>query len=77
MLQVFMQLQARDVDFSTNSIEKLKLMHRQGTYPPRIEMRFVTAPQQTLTLCVQVKGTDRDEQLSADLLLPFVDSGEL
>jgi hypothetical protein len=72
------QLEAKDVDYSTQSIKQLELMHKQETYPPRITMTFDTtlAPQQTLTVRVQVKGTYRDKQLSADLLLPFVDNSK-
>ena len=75
---LFMQLEAKDVDFSTHSINQLELMHRQETYPPRIVMTFDTmlAPQQTLTIRVRVEGTSRDKQLSADLLLPFVDNSK-
>ena len=73
-----MQLEAKDVDFSTQSIKQLELMHKQETYPPRITMTFDTtlAPQQTLTVRIQVEGTYRDKQLSVDLLLPFVNNGK-
>ena len=73
-----MQLEAKDVDFSTHSIKQLELMHRHETYPPRIAMTFDTtlAPQQTLTVRVRVEGTNKDKQLSADLLLPFVDNSK-
>ena len=73
-----MQLEAKDVDFSTQSIKQLELMHKQETYPPRITMTFDTtlAPQQTLTVRVRVEGTYRDKQLSADLLLPFVNNSK-
>lgn len=66
------------MDFSTHSIKQLELMHRQETYPPRIAVIFDTALalQQILTIHVRVEGTNRDRQLSADLLLPFVDNSK-
>jgi hypothetical protein len=72
------QLEAKDVDYSTQSIKQLELMHKRETYPPRITITFniTLAPQKALTVRVRVEGTCRDKQLSADLLLPFVDNSK-
>jgi hypothetical protein len=60
------------VDYSSKSLDEIKLMHETKVYPPRVKMTVQMKSDNPFTLRVNVKGSDSDKKLSVDLLFPLM-----
>ena len=52
----------------------MRLLHDIRVYPPRVSMFVDMKTSNTISLPYKVEGTDRDERLAGELLLPFNES---
>jgi hypothetical protein len=60
------------VDYSSKSVDEIKLMHETKVYPPRVKMTVQMKSDNPFTLRVIVEGSDSDKKLSVDLLFPLM-----
>lgn len=49
----------------------MRLMHEFRVYPPRVSMCVDMKTSYATRLQYKIEGTDRDERLSGELMLPF------
>ena len=52
----------------------MRLMHKFRVYPPRVSMCVDMKTPNATCLPYKIEGTDRDERLSGELMLPFSES---
>ena len=71
-MPIIIQIHCSEVDYSSKSVNEVKLMHETKVYPPRIKMTVQMKSDEPFTLHVNVKGSDSDKKLSADLLFPMM-----
>ena len=55
----------------------MRLLHDIRVYPPRISVSVDMATSNAICLAYNVEGTDSDQRLSGELLLPFNESMKL
>ena len=67
-----MQIHCSEVDYSSKSVDVVKLMHETKVYPPRVKMTVQMKSDNPFTLRINVKGSDSDNKLSVDLLFPLM-----
>ena len=49
----------------------MRLLHDMRAYPPRVSVSVNMTTSNVINLPYKVEGTDRDERLAGELLLPF------
>ena len=49
----------------------MRLLHEIQVYPPRISISMDMTTSNAIRLPYKVEGTDRDERLAGEFLLPF------
>ena len=55
----------------------MRFMHNLRVYPPRVSMSVDMKTSSTTCLQYKIEGTDRDERLAGELMLPFNDGMKL
>ena len=65
------QIWISEIDFKAHQYDEMKLLHEIQVYPPRVSISVDMTMSNAIRLPYKVEGTDRDERLAGELLLPF------